>query len=211
MTSTGFLVTPACEIGGQRIPAHGASTCAIASTEGGCEGQSWRLRTTRLLSEQDLSDRTSQLVEAGGRGRATASAGGAAGYCPDAARRPVRRADRAGKVTAFFGQFGAIAEQEGIRKYVFKGFDGDVEPAFAPITAPTQFVDRVRAEAKAGKGSIDLLVGLHGDFVTFQNEGLIRGVGDVARQITTLPPALVKTGNSGRRPSTTCRTRRRRT
>ena len=103
----------------------------------------------------------------------------------------------AGKVTAFFGQFGAIAEQEGIRKYVFKGFNGDVEAAFAPITAPTQFVDRVRAEAKAGKGSIDVLVGLHGDFVTFQNEGLIRGVGDVARQIRTLPPALVKHGKLG--------------
>ena len=103
----------------------------------------------------------------------------------------------AGKVTAFFGQFGAIAEQEGIRKYVFKGFDGDVDAAFAPITAPTQFVDRVRAEAKAGKGSIDVLVGLHGDFVTFQNEGLIRGVGDVARQIKTLPPALVKHGKLG--------------
>jgi multiple sugar transport system substrate-binding protein len=103
----------------------------------------------------------------------------------------------AGKVTAFFGQFGAIAEQEGIRKYVFKGFDGDVDAAFAPITAPTQFVDRVRAEAKAGKGSIDVLVGLHGDFVTFQNEGLIRGVGDVSRQIKTLPPALVKHGKLG--------------
>jgi multiple sugar transport system substrate-binding protein len=103
----------------------------------------------------------------------------------------------AGKVTAFFGQFGAIAEQEGIRKYVFKGFDGDVDAAFAPITAPTQFVDRVRAEAKAGRGSIDVLVGLHGDFVTFQNEGLIRGVGDVARQIKTLPPALVKHGKLG--------------
>ena len=103
----------------------------------------------------------------------------------------------AGKVTAFFGQFGAIAEQEGIRKYVFKGFDGDVDAAFAPITAPTQFVDRVRAEAKAGKGSIDVLVGLHGDFVTFQNEGLIRGVGDVAAQVKTLPPALVKHGKLG--------------
>ena len=103
----------------------------------------------------------------------------------------------AGKVTAFFGQFGAIAEQEGIRKFVFKGFNGDVEAAFAPITAPTQFVDRVRAEAKAGRGGIDVVVGLHGDFVTFQNEGLIRGIGDVAGQIKTLPAPLVKIGKLG--------------
>ena len=103
----------------------------------------------------------------------------------------------AGKVTAFFGQFGAIAEQEGIRRYVLRGFRGDVDAVFAPISAPNLFVDRVRAEAKAGKGSIDVLVGLHGDFVTFQNEGLIRPVGDVARQITTLPAPLVKHGKLG--------------
>ena len=128
-----------------------------------------------------------------------AVAGGvlAAGGLLTAGRASAGSSAVAGKVTAFFGQFGAIAEQEGIRKYVFKGFDGDVEAAFAPITAPTQFVDRVRAEAKAGRGSIDVLVGLHGDFVTFQNEGLIRGVGDVARQIRTLPPALVKHGKLG--------------
>jgi multiple sugar transport system substrate-binding protein len=103
----------------------------------------------------------------------------------------------AGKVTAFFGQFGAIAEQEGIRRYVLKGFDGDVDAVFAPISAPNLFVDRVRAEAKAGKGSIDVLVGLHGDFVTFQNENLIRPVGNVAAQIKNLPPPLVKHGKLG--------------
>jgi multiple sugar transport system substrate-binding protein len=105
----------------------------------------------------------------------------------------------AGDVTAFFGQFGAISEQEGIRKYVLKGFDGNVDAVFAPISAPNLFVDRVRAEAKAGKGSIDVLVGLHGDMVTFENEGLIRGVDDVARQIKSLPPPLVKLGKLGTR------------
>jgi multiple sugar transport system substrate-binding protein len=114
-----------------------------------------------------------------------------------ASRASAGPAADAGKVTAFFGQFGAIAEQEGIRRYVLKGFDGDVDAVFAPISAPNLFVDRVRAEAKAGKGSIDVLVGLHGDFVTFQNEGLIRPVGDVAAQIKTLPPALVKHGKLG--------------
>ena len=121
-----------------------------------------------------------------------AVAGGllAAGGLLTAGQASAGSAAAAGDVTAFFGQFGAISEQEGIRKYVFKGFNGDVDAVFAPITAPNLFVDRVRAEAKAGKGSIDVLVGLHGDFVTFQNEGLIRGVDDVARQIKTLPRAV---------------------
>ncbi len=128
-----------------------------------------------------------------------AVAGGAlaAGGLLTAGRASAGAEAAAGNVTAFFGQFGAIAEQEGIRRFVLRGFNGDVDAVFAPISAPTQFIDRVRAEAKAGKGSIDVLVGLHGDFVTFQNEGLIRPVGDVARQIRNLPPALVKHGKLG--------------
>jgi multiple sugar transport system substrate-binding protein len=115
------------------------------------------------------------------------------------ASRATAGSSAAGKVTAFFGQYGAIAEQEGIRRYVFRGFNGDVDPVFVPITTPAVFVDRVRAEAKAGKGNIDLLIGLHGDMVTFQNEGLIRGIDDVAKQVKGLPPALVKLGKLGTR------------
>ena len=131
-------------------------------------------------------------------GRAAVAGGAlAAGGLLTAGRATAASSAAAGDVTAFFGQFGAIAEQEGIRKFVFRGFNGDVDAVFAPITAPNLFVDRVRAEAQAGKGSIDVLVGLHGDFVTFQNEGLIRGVDDVARQIKTLPAPLVKHGKLG--------------
>jgi len=145
------------------------------------------------LSPWDESfDRRSALVKAGGVG-AVLALGGLAG----ASRATAGSSQNAGKVTAFFGQFGVIAEQEGIRKFVLKGFKGDVDPVFAPISNPALFVDRVRAEAKAGKGNIDLLIGLHGDFVTFQNEGLIRGVDDVAKQIKTLPPPLVKIGKLG--------------
>jgi len=154
---------------------------------------STELDDNRLPWEEPL-DRRGLLVKAGGVG-AVLALGGLAG----ASRATAGPSQNVGKVTAFFGQFGAIAEQEGIRKFVFKGFRGDVDPVFAPITAPNAFVDRVRAEAKAGKGGIDLLVGLHGDFVTFQNEGLIRGVDDVAKQIKTLPAPLVKIGKLGTR------------
>ena len=138
-------------------------------------------------------DRRTALAAAGGVGAALAL-GGLAG----ANRAFAGPAQNAGNVTAFFGQFGAIAEQEGIRRYLFKGFRGDVDPVFVPITSPTGFVDRVRAEAKAGgKGNIDLLISVHGDFVTFQNENLISGINDVARQVKNLPPALVKLGKLG--------------
>jgi multiple sugar transport system substrate-binding protein len=146
-----------------------------------------------VLSPWDESfDRREALVKAGGVGALLALGGLAA-----AGRATAGPAQNFGKVTAYFGQFGTIGEQEGIRKYVFKGFKGDVDGIFVPITQPNLFVDRVRAEAKAGKGNIDLLVGLHGDMVTFQNEGLIRGIDDLAKQVKNLPPALVKLGKLG--------------
>jgi multiple sugar transport system substrate-binding protein len=140
----------------------------------------------------DGLDRRDLLVRVGGVGAALAL-GGLAG-AGRAAAGPVQNA---GDVTAYFGQFGAISEQEGIRRFLFRGFRGDVDPVFVPITSPTLFVDRVRAEAKAGRGNIDLLVGLHGDMVTFQNENLIRGINDVAAQVKNLPPSLVKIGKLG--------------
>ena len=145
-----------------------------------------------LPGSDDPLDRRDLLVRAGGVGAALAL-GGLAG----ASRAIAGPSQNVGKVTAFFGQYGAIAEQEGIRKYVFKGFRGDVDPIFVPITAPTEFIDRVRAEAKAGKGNLDLLISVHGDMVTMQNENLIRPINDVARQVKNLPPNLVKIGKLG--------------
>ena len=142
-----------------------------------------------LLPWEEPVDRRELLIRAGGLGAALAL-GGLAG----ASRATAGSAQNFGKVTAYFGQFGAISEQEGIRRFLFRGFRGDVDSVFVPITNPTLFVDRVRAEAKAGKGNIDLLIGLHGDMVTFQNENLIRGINDVARQVKNLPPALVNLG-----------------
>jgi multiple sugar transport system substrate-binding protein len=141
----------------------------------------------------DKLNRRDLLVRAGGAG-AVLTLGSLAG----ASRALGGPSQNIGEVTAYFGQFGAIAEQEGIRRYLFRGFRGEVDPIFVPITSPTLFVDRVRAEARAGgRGNIDLLVGLHGDFVTFQNENLIAPVNDVARQVRNLPPALVRHGKLG--------------
>ena len=72
-----------------------------------------------------------------------------AGFWPS--RRPL--VGGRGTVTAFFGQFGAIAEQEGIRSTCSKGFNGDVEAVFAPHRTDT-FVDRSeRRRRPAGAAS----------------------------------------------------------
>lgn len=144
----------------------------------------------RSLWEEPL-DRRSALAKAGAAGAVLALGGlaGASGATADSSQN-------AGKVTAFFGQYGTIAEQEAIRKTILKGFKGEVDAVFAPL-GTNVFVDRVRAEGKAGKGNIDVLIGLHGDFITFQNEGLLRGVDAVTKQIKTLPAPLVKIGKLG--------------
>ncbi len=136
-------------------------------------------------------DRRAALVKAGGVG-AVLALGGLAG----AGRATAGPAQNAGKVTAFFGQYGTIAEQEAIRRTILRGFNGDVEAVFAPL-GTNVFFDRVRAEGQAGRGNIDLLIGLHGDFVTFQDEGLLRNVDAVTKTIKSLPEALVKTGKLG--------------
>jgi multiple sugar transport system substrate-binding protein len=143
-----------------------------------------------LLQWEEPVDRRELLIRAGGLSAALAL-GGLAG-----ASRAIAGSSQAGKVTAFFGQFGSIAEQEGIRKFTLKGFKGNVEAIFAPLGSNV-FVERVVAEGKAGKGSIDVLVGLHGEFDSFQGLGLLRGVNDVAKQIKTLPAPLVKYGKLG--------------
>jgi multiple sugar transport system substrate-binding protein len=60
-----------------------------------------------------------------------------------------------------------VQEQQAIRDTVLKGFDGQVD--FQPQD-PAPFITRIQAEAQAGKGTIDVIGGLHGDFAGFPND-----------------------------------------
>ena len=57
-----------------------------------------------------------------------------------------------------------VEEQQAIRDTVLKGFGGEVD--FQPQD-PGPFVTRIQAEAQAGKGTIGVIGGLHGDFAGF--------------------------------------------
>ncbi len=142
------------------------------------------------LSWDEPVDRRTALAAAGGVGAALAL-GGLAG----ASRATAGPSQNVGTVTAFFNQYQTVDAQNAIRNVILKNFNGKVEPIFAATAG--SFIDRLRAEARAGKGNIDVVVGLHGDFVTLQNERLIRGIGDVARDIKSLSPPLVTTGKLG--------------
>lgn len=58
-------------------------------------------------------------------------------------------------------QLRPIEEAQKMRDAVLAGYSGDIE--FIPVE-PVPFVDRVLAEQRAGRVSIGLLGGVHGDF-----------------------------------------------
>src|SRR6266511_2946543 len=70
----------------------------------------------------------------------------------------------AGNVVFLSTQLNAITESEAFRNITVKGFPGSVTKIDIPLGNTTFFTDRLKAEAQAGKGTIRLLGGLHGDF-----------------------------------------------
>lgn len=72
----------------------------------------------------------------------------------------------AGNVVFLSTQLNAITESEAFRNTMVKGFPGSVNKIDVPLGNTTFFFDRIKAESQAGKGTISLLGGLHGDFAT---------------------------------------------
>jgi multiple sugar transport system substrate-binding protein len=74
-----------------------------------------------------------------------------------------------------------VEEQQRIRDNVLSGFDGEVD--FQPQD-PGPYVTRIQAEAQAGKGTIDLIGGLHGDFASFSDA--VMDVSDLAAALASV-------------------------
>jgi multiple sugar transport system substrate-binding protein len=100
-------------------------------------------------------------------------------------------------------QLNPVQEQEWARNTLLKGFEDEagVRVRFVPDTAGP-YIDRLLAEAKAGRGTVDVTGTLHGDFPLLVAEGAIRDVAPLlkqldARQGVTFIPDLVKAGQIG--------------
>ena len=87
----------------------------------------------------------------------------------------------AGKVVFFSNQLTQVSEVQAVRDTLLKGFNGDAEFIPTPVGQAQVFFDRVEAEARAGRGSISLLGGLHGDYLVIQNR--LRDLTPVANQL----------------------------
>jgi multiple sugar transport system substrate-binding protein len=135
-------------------------------------------------------DRKKLLARAGGAGAALALGGLAVPSLAGASSRDN------GTVSVYFGQHTTIPEQDALRNIINPHFTGKINGAFA---APgTQFTDRPIAEQKAGNIKTDVLLSLHGDFVSLQNAGALRDVSDLAAQLKgVVPDPLMNLGKLG--------------
>jgi len=81
-------------------------------------------------------------------------------------------------------QFTPVEEQEWARNTLLAGFTRDAGINVRFITeAEGPYVDRLLAEAKAGRGTIDVTGTLHGIFPVFLAAGALRDMAEVQRQL----------------------------
>ncbi len=95
-----------------------------------------------------------------------------------------------GNVTFYSTQLNTVQESEAFRNVLLRGFAGRCEAIFA--TTDADFNNRVVAEGRAGKGSIDVLGALHGSFATLEDKNLLLDLSDVAKDFTSGKTAIEK-------------------
>ena len=109
---------------------------------------------------------------------AGAAALGLAGCAPSAKKAAQEQSE--GSLVLISTQFAPVQEAEKMRSAVLAGFGRKVE-FLGEEQGP--FEDRIRAEAKAGKGSVAVIGGQHGDLVGLAADGLLADLSDLTREL----------------------------
>ena len=89
----------------------------------------------------------------------------------------------AGNVTFFSNQLAPVAESEAFRNTMLRGFNGRCTAVFAASDA--EFDNRVQAEARAGRGTVDLLGALHGNFSTIEDKNILTDLTPLVREFSS--------------------------
>ena len=103
----------------------------------------------------------------------------------------------AGNVVFLSNQLAQVGEIDQVRNILLKGFPGNVDYVTPPVGQGQVWFDRIKAEAQAGNGTVSLLGGLHGDYLTIQQ--YLANLSDVAKQLSKagIPPDLLTLGKLG--------------
>jgi multiple sugar transport system substrate-binding protein len=87
-----------------------------------------------------------------------------------------------GNLVFLSDQLSTTQETADMRSKVLSGFK-DAGVSFTTFATTTQFIDQVIAQAKAGSGTVDLIGGLQGDFVSLEAQIPLRDMSDVITQL----------------------------
>ena len=109
---------------------------------------------------------------------AGATALGLTGCAPSAKEATEEQSE--GSLVLISTQFQPVQEAEKMRSAVLAGFGRKVE-FLGEEQGP--FEDRIRAEAKAGKGSVAVIGGQHGDLVGLAADGLLTDLSDLTQEL----------------------------
>jgi multiple sugar transport system substrate-binding protein len=122
----------------------------------------------------------------------------AAGGADPAAAKP--DAGKNHEMVFFSTQLTPVAEAEQVRNVMLRNFRAH-RVQFVPAASDRVFEDRIAAEQQAGRGTIDVLGGLHGNFVSLRARNALAPVNDVARQLTRagIPRSFMNLGKLGTR------------
>src|ERR1700756_5073513 len=87
-----------------------------------------------------------------------------------------------GNLVFLSDQLSTTQETADMRGKILSGFKG-AGVSFTSFANATQFVDQVIAQAKAGTGTLDLIGGLQGDFVSLEAQVPLRDMSDVISEL----------------------------
>ena len=96
----------------------------------------------------------------------------------------------AGNVTFYSNQLAQVAEAEAFRNTLVRGFQGRVTAIFAGSDA--EFENRVKAEARAGRGTVDLLGALHGNYSTLEDRNILTDLSGMVKEFSEGTTAIRK-------------------
>jgi multiple sugar transport system substrate-binding protein len=112
-----------------------------------------------------------------GAGIAGAAAFGLSGCTREQAEPPPSREQEDEALVFLSTQLRPVEEAVKMRERILADYDGTVT-FIGTDTSP--FIDRIRAEAAAGKGTVALVASQHGDLASLAAEGLLLDLGDLA-------------------------------
>ena len=129
---------------------------------------------------------------------AVAAIAAAAGGAEAAKARPSAAATH--EMVFFSNQLTPVAEAEQLRNIMLRNFRAH-RVQFVPAPSDRVFEDRIVAEQQAGRGTISVLGGLHGNYVSLRERNALLPLNDVARQLRRagIPQSFMNLGKLGTR------------